>query len=241
MNIRKTVAGFFRLLLDLAFPEDCLLCGIELVPGRRGAAPVCPECVGRLAPLAGERCAVCGLPLISEEKTCTRCRERRFAFDRHRSLFEYRGDVRELLFYYKFKACSRLGELFAGFIARERADAELGVVVVPVPSRRRTVRKRGFAAVELLARRFARRARLPYAPCLARGEGLPQKTLDYEARLANLAGQITVLPVAADLSGRSVLLVDDIFTTGATAHECAAALKKAGASEVTVLTVAMET
>ncbi|MBN2351182.1 MAG: ComF family protein [Spirochaetales bacterium] len=240
MTVPKAIAAAVRLVVDSAFPEHCLLCGGVLEPGHMRVASVCPDCSAAISPLSGRRCAVCSLPLVSEEDICTRCRVRRFAFDRHVSLFEYRGDVRELLYYYKFKGRERLAIFFAGFLARELEGSAPESVVVPVPSRPRTVRARGCAAVELLARRCAGLAGLAFTACLARGKGVSQKTLDYETRLANLAGRIAPLPAAARLAGENVYLVDDIFTTGATAHECALVLKKAGAASVTVLTVAME-
>jgi len=241
MTIPKAIGSVLRLVADIAFPDHCLLCGDALEPGRVRSAPVCPECAGALKPLSGRRCAVCGLPLISEETICTRCRGRRFAFDRHASIFEYRGDARELVFHYKFKGRARLGPFFAEWLAGETVSAPPETAVVPVPSRPRTVRARGFAPVEFLARCLARQRGLPYVACLARGKGVSQKALDYETRLANLEGRISPLPSAGRLADGNAILVDDIFTTGATAHECAAVLKKAGAASVTVLTVAMET
>jgi competence protein ComFC len=225
---------------DLLFPEHCLLCGQGFPPGEPRLAPVCAGCVGRLKPLAGRRCNACGQPLISELDYCTRCRDRRFAFDQHQSLFEYSGEARELVYYYKFKGRARLGRLFADGMSQSLAIPEKAGLIVPVPSRGKSRAKRGFAPVELLAQQLARATGIDFRVCLARKEGVSQKSLDYEERLANLAGQIAMRSNAARLDGLTVILIDDIFTTGATMHECAAALKAAGAAAVYALTIAME-
>jgi competence protein ComFC len=240
ISIFKIGRSFICSVADLLFPEHCLLCGKGFWPGEPRRARVCTGCTGRFTSLAGRRCNACGQPLVSEAVSCPRCRTRRFAFDQHRSLFEYSGDARELVYYFKFKGRTRLGRYFAARMTQLLEGIEKAGLVVPVPSRGRSRAKRGFAPVELLARQIARNTGIAYSACLVRKEGVSQKSLDYEERLANLAGQITMRPHAARLDGLVVLLIDDIFTTGATVHECATSLKEAGARAVSVMTIAME-
>jgi competence protein ComFC len=239
--LKETSARMIRTLLDIIFPETCLLCGRGLRMGSLRPGPVCVSCIDRLRPLSGRRCLVCGIPLISETVHCTRCRERTFAFDRHWSLFEYRADVRELIYYYKFRGKAGLAAVLATMLHRERPWEGSPDVIVPVPSRVERVRRRGFDHIELLARRLSRLAGIPLVGCLRQKRGRAQKALTVVERLANLRGRI-VIPerMRARLAGRVVLLLDDIFTTGATVSECSRVLKNAGASVVYAVTLAQE-
>jgi len=117
-----------------------------------------------------------------------------------------------------------------------------GQLVVPVPPRRRRMRERGWDHMQLISRYIARRHRIRVWRCLSRGGDVPQKALNYEQRLLNIAasgislkGRFGPLAVASE-----VVLIDDVFTTGATADECARILFKGGAKKVHVLTFAQD-
>ena len=232
-------ADSFRALLAHALGERCLACGGPIASAGSGSAPVCAACRARLAPLAGRRCGTCSRPLISEIDRCTRCRQRSYAFTTNTSLFAYEGAVKRLLYHYKFKARTRLADLFA------RALADAGLIdrdccVIPVPARPRSTWQRTrvrFDQVGLLARRLRRHTGCSVRPALRRRYGPPQKRLDYEGRAGNVAGRIR-MRAGAPLPARVVLL-DDVFTTGSTAHECAAVLAQAGVIATRVVTVAL--
>jgi ComF family protein len=229
-------------VLELLFPGRCLLCGAELAFRTRGGGPLCLDCRSGLAPLAGRRrCAVCSLPLLSERRLCTRCRKREYEFESNLSLFEYRDEVRELLYQYKFRNRLRLAGVLAEFYARAlRADFP-GAVLVPAPANPQAVRRRGWDPVERICRVLESRYGFPASRALVRRAGPPQKLLGYEERLRNLQGTIRLRrpsppePVLSDL-----VIIDDVFTTGATAGECARLLRLAGTSRVRVLTLAID-
>ncbi len=230
-----------RTLLDIVYPEACLLCGREFPVGSRRRGPVCPECAERLRPLSGRRCLVCGLPLVSEIERCLRCRGRVFAFSSHRSLFEYRDEIRELLYYFKFRGRAGLADFFADIMLREKPWGDSPEIITPVPSRAERVRRRGLAHVNLLAKRLSRMTGVPFVDCLKQKPGPAQKCLDVEERLANLQGRICLKH--ADVTAirrKTVLLIDDIFTTGATVSECARVLMTNGAVTVSAVTVAQD-
>jgi competence protein ComFC len=240
-NVLDAGRAVWRALLGLVFPGACLLCGRALGSGDEEHGPVCRVCVGTLAPLSGARCRVCGIPLISEIGRCLRCRGRDFAFNAHRSLFEYRGEVRELIYYFKFRGRAGLVKWFTPFLAAETARAGKPDFIVPVPSAARRRRRRGFSPVGLISRELSHMSRVPLLACLTRVAGEAQKTLDFAQRLSNLQGKIGCRENrAACLRGRTILLLDDIFTTGATVNECAVILKARGAASVSVLTLAMD-
>jgi competence protein ComFC len=234
MSLRNWVSG----ALELLYPGRCLLCGEELRFEGRPFCPVCAGCLRSLRPVdAGRRCRVCSLPLISEQGICTRCRSRTYAFTRNLSLFEYRGAVRELLYQFKFRNRVRLGSVLATYFAEALPHA--GTLLVPVPGNPVSVRARGWDPMSVVAGALARSHGFPVRRLLFRGAGAAQKTLSYEERRCNLAGKLRLVP--PELAGTNrVTLLDDVFTTGATASECARVLASAGVRSVDVLTLAID-
>jgi ComF family protein len=223
--------------VELLFPGRCLLCGEELAFNARGGEPLCRSCRAGLTPLAATgRCAVCSLPLLSEERLCTRCRRREYEFESNLSLFEYQGDLRELLYQYKFRNRPRLAGVLADFCAQALAAGFPGTVLVPAPANPQAVRRRGWDPVRRICRILERRHGFAVCRALERRGGPQQKLLGYEERRLNLRGTIRLrrAPPAEPV------LLDDVFTTGATASECARLLRLGGASRVRVLTLAID-
>ncbi|HEQ71047.1 MAG TPA: ComF family protein [Spirochaetia bacterium] len=231
--------------LDILYPEDCLLCGaaLPLFP-HPGTAPVCENCRKDLRPLSGRRCEVCGVPLISEDRLCTRCRIQPYAFSRHRSLFAYSGAIRELIRLFKFKGKRRLGRLFADYFFDVRREFGFSVAepvyLVPVPSRARRTRARGFDHVKLIATLLAAQRGCRFCDCLTRTGGSPQKSLSFVERQKNVRDAYSPRSSVTRVAGAQCILVDDIFTTGGTADACAAVLIAHDAAGVSVVTLAME-
>ncbi len=200
------------------------------------------EGVGALRTLA-RRCRECSRPLISEQEICTRCRNREFLFDRHITVYRYRGSAKALVRAYKFQGRADLAPLFARELASLYRENFAGLPLVPVPARPGAARERVFDPVGLLVRHLSRETGAPVRRLLSRRRGVSQKSLSYAARLTNLRGRIVLRPAGLHLDRRidsGVVLVDDVFTTGATSHECARVLKAAGFSAVYVLTIAMD-
>ncbi|MCY4374335.1 MAG: ComF family protein [Spirochaetaceae bacterium] len=228
-----------RTLVAHALMERCLACGVTLACGGDCRGPVCSSCRSRLELITGRRCPTCSRQLLSEKDRCTRCRNRDYAFAGNTSLLAYAGAARRLLYHYKFKARTRLADLFA-----EALDAA-GLVdgdsfVIPVPARPRSLLQRtstGFDQTGLIARSLRRRTGCTVHNALRRSPGPPQKRLDYDARSRNVAGRIRAA-TSRPLPER-VTLLDDVFTTGATAHECARVLARCGVRETRVVTVAL--
>ena len=115
-----------------------------------------------------------------------------------------------------------------------------GHVVVPVPVRGRRLRQTGFDPVGLMAFWLARDHGWQVARVLRRRGALPQKALDFAGRSANIRGRISFRRVSHSLIGRRVVLVDDVFTTGATLDECARVLRLHGVDQVRACTLLME-
>ncbi len=222
--------------LDLLFPPRCAGCGAGLAVGS-GQLPLCRCCRravrAALRPAAGY-CPRCGAEVLPEQETpCLLCRDRELAFHSHEALFDYRGLPQELLQEFKFAGCTGLADLFAELLAVRLAAGYGAAAVVPVPARPQRILHYGYDTVDLLARRLQRVHRLPVRRLLRRRGGRQQKGLDSASRAGNLQGRIRLLQPEP----RPVVLLDDVFTTGATAHECAALLTAAGTPEVRVLTL----
>lgn len=223
--------------LEILFPRCCVLCGRGLLEEADRAYPLCGECEEDLPRIRGERCPICGKPLVSERGLCMRCRDRSFAFDSAYPLWEYSGKIKDLLISYKIRGVRPLARFLASRVYDRLREGYPGTVLVPVPFRKGKIRKTGWDQVEDLARSLERRG-VPVMRCLERAEGASQKTLDYSARMSNLTGKIRVRKGAK--APERVVLLDDVLTTGATLSECARVLKAAGTRRVDALVLAAD-
>lgn len=227
-------------LLDLLFPPRCPLC--PGIPEGEGAA-FCPPCSAELFDdnnLACPACAATVGPFAVIGGECAWCRGQNYAFDGATRMGTYSGRRREVVLRVKSCQSEWLGELVARqwLARRPAAFAALNLTaVVPVPMHwlRRLWRQTNHACT--IARALAEGLGVPYRPWwLWRSRATPeQKGLARTARLDNVQGAFTVW---GRLSGERVLLVDDVLTTGATAHQASRALKAAGASFVHVAVLA---
>ncbi len=239
LRARNDIVKYISSFLDMLFPGKCLLCGENLIFKNEPFFPVCSSCFNRLKPIAAvKRCRVCSIPLVSEIETCTRCRERSFAFTSNFSLFEYRGLMKELIYQYKFRGRRRVALILSRFLAEEILKNYSGISVVPVPARKYTLRRRGWDHIELILKIMEKSFGIQILKLLKRKGNIPQKALDYQMRVENIRGTIYLKKKHNPKS--SVILLDDIFTTGATVDECARILGNAGIEKIDVLTLAID-
>lgn len=232
--------------LDLVFPALCPACDAPLGAGRRD--PLCGACwsaIHRLGPGGCERCGVPFGPVAPPGASppgpgaCPACRLDPPDFDRARGAGLYTGSLRQALHALKFRGRRALaGPL--GDLVREQCLSVLhpgGEALVPVPLARARLRERGFNQAELIADRLGAALDVP-----VRGRWLmrvrdtaPQTDLAAAERMTNVEGAFVA---SSSVAGRHVVLVDDVFTTGATCRACARALRAAGALRIDVVTVA---
>jgi ComF family protein len=213
-------------VLDLLLPQRCLVCSR---PGRQ----VCEDCTSGLRRIAPPLCERCGAPTAWPVRRCAECAGRRLSFARARAAVEYDDPVPLIVGAWKERGLRRLAAWAAEVVAEAlpRPDAASIAFVPGDPDRRL---KRGHAA-ERLAAELAERWSLPYEPLLRRTRGsVRQRGLKQAERRRNVGGaffpQTHVPP--------HVILVDDVYTTGATAGSAASTLRKGGARRVEVVTFA---
>jgi ComF family protein len=225
-----------RPILDFALPPRCPGCGAITGEPHR----FCLACWSKLVFLGPPCCAACALPFdyeSGEEVLCGACLARRPSYDRMRAAVAYGEVSRKVALRLKYGGRPGVAETMARFMERhlgERRDR----LVVPVPLHRWRIWKRGYNQAALIASALARRAgmeaRLDAIERVKRTP--PLKGMGPKERRDAVRGAFRVQARQRDaLRGRSVILVDDVYTSGATANGCAAALKRAGAAEVELL------
>lgn len=231
-----------KAILDILYPPRCHGCGDTV---RSGAEiMLCGTCLKELTFIRSPLCLICGKELDScgnEDHFCVSCLRQAPSFDSARSVLHFKPPARTLLHRLKFYgdtgAAATLVRLIAvrGAIERTR-DYDL---IIPVPLHPARLRRRGLNQSLVLARLLFPEDRGKIAPAalLRLKNTIAQTALDGAARRKNLRGAFAVEPSIA-FGNTKVLLVDDVYTTGTTASECAQTVKKAGAARVDILTIA---
>ena len=224
-------------LKNLFFPRNltCSACGRESFTG----GILCEKCLTKREENNGYICEHCGVKTPVPVAYCDRCRNKLTSFDMARSAFVYDGVAALLLQKLKYGGEKYLAEEFAKDLYKlfavnvTYAD---GIVCVPMSGKRE--RKRGYNQSELLARELSALSGVPFLDVTEkRKETESQVGKDYKERRKNLDGSFGITDRKA-VRDKRIVIVDDVSTTGTTADVLAAALKRAGAAEVFVLTVA---
>lgn len=229
----------FSLLLNIVYPEWCVICGTGLLmEDFFRSYPLCRRCEQTIRFRSERLCRTCSKPLISERDICLQCREREFLFRNNYSLMSYRGVEKLLIRAYKFQNRKNLSRYLSGILHKVILFRYGSCPVVPVPPRPRGKRKRGWDPLERICRELDSRYSITILRCLKRKGGKQQKTLDYDKRITNMRGNI--YPKKDTGIPEQVILLDDVFTTGATLNECTRILHQIGAKSVFCITLAAD-
>ena len=230
---------FGRAIDGLLYAGECLLCGTDVT-----GSPLCADCRGELLDSLGSACPRCAMPLgpwARHDGGCFACRGRALGFDAAVALGVYNGPIRHLCLTLKRERNAWLAPWLAELMIEGRAelrDLPDTVWVVPVPLHWRRQWERGYNQAEALARSLARRLDRPFRRVLRRTVQTPILAgLGRVERAKVLHDAFRARPLPG-LKERTVLLVDDVLTTGATCGAAARALKRAGAARVLVAVVA---
>ncbi len=230
-----------REALRIVLPSWCVVCRKEL-PWRKRTASCCASCWASLPKIEVPKCVSCALPLPATSAAGTRCLgcfTDPLGLEWCEAHGEYRGALERLLSALKFERHDFLDEALASLLddtLRERGDLAFDALV-PVPMARSKERRRGYNQSELLARALSRRSgiRCDMTLLTRRQERATQSSLPKRERAANVRGAFAASSL---VKGKSILVVDDICTTGETLRACASALVRAGAGRVCAITVA---
>jgi ComF family protein len=249
--MKSAVKAASSSLFSLLFPSDCRICRSPLTTIT--TLPVCEPCLGQIVPLDGVLCRVCGEKLFSSVASgddgalCGMCRRAEPRFRRAVAYGAYEGALRDLIHLFKYKGTKPAGRLLGSLLNQAVAAMALpaSLVVVPVPLWSGKRSARGFNQAEAIARTFmsfqtSSSIQLNTTILVRTRETASQTGLTRHQRRANVRGAFAVLK-PEKVKGRSILIVDDVMTTGTTAGECARVLRRAGAKQVFVATVARAT
>lgn len=229
MTVRTVASRLFRTVLDFALPARCGGCGTIVAD----VDSFCAECWRQLEFLQGG-CARCGLPLkATEAELCGACLAKPPRLDRIRSAVAYDDISRSIAIRLKYGRRVGLARTMSRYMRPLVGEMPADALLVPVPLHRSRLWSRGFNQSAIVARELSRRTGVPLSvDALIRARGTPPlKGLNMRQRRRTVAGAFRANR-DIDLTGRTVILIDDVLTTGSTANACARALKKAGAARV---------
>lgn len=222
-------------LSDLLFPSSlrCIFCGKEVGTG----IAICSECNLTLPYITGKTCAKCG-GRVKEEDYCIDCSRLEHRFTRNFSIFDYADTLRDKVVSFK-NGRKYLGYSFAHIIYDYYTRLDLDIdIIIPMPIHSSREKLRGFNQAEILSSVLMERTDKVRLDVLTKVIDTPHQTgLSREHRLSNVAGSFAVNDKTA-IKDKSILVIDDIYTTGSTMSEVAETLLKAGAKAVYGLTLA---
>lgn len=233
------------MILDLIFPRICFFCNS---PSRENM--ICDVCLSNIRLISGrEICSRCGLPFGADysikdvrydEHHCGKCLNGRYYFNRARSVAFYEGWLREILHKFKYHGKLNLGRVLSRILVehypKDLDDIDL---IVTVPLHISKLRTREFNQSVVMAIDLAKSIRVPFNPFVLKRvkNTKPQYEMGNEnERRRNVRGAF-IVEDTSKVSRRSILLLDDVFTTGSTLNECTRVLLKSSAIKVQVLTL----
>jgi len=238
--MKWTLGRLFHRTLHTLLPINCISCGTALFDN--SVPYICQACWDTIAMFPEPTCPRCHVPFPSPSTlthspahVCGRCRKHPPAC----TPFGYHGVLRDAISQFKYHGKVRLAQPLAQLLASALTLPETidGIIAVPLHPNR--LREREYNQSLLLAHCLSHHLRIPvmWNVLIRTRHTVPQTTLKRSARLKNLRRSFTVTRSEL-IEGKNILLVDDVFTTGTTTHECAKALRKAGAEDIYVGTLA---
>ena len=229
--------------LGLVYPEveGCLYCEVdELVTDE---VQLCEKCLNKINYITDNYCEKCGRLIIDEEE-CKNCEEYNYQFNKARAVATYNQALSDYIYDMKYQGrqalAKPLGQILGiyGLEFYKREDLD---VIIPVPLAKEKLKTRGFNQAYLLAREVSKKLDLPINDQVLKRavNTVSQSKLSPLKRKENVSNIFYCEPeYVKEIKGKYVLLIDDIYTTGATVNECSKVLLRAGARDVSVLTLA---
>jgi len=234
------IATLAKSFINLIYPLHCAACKKPLDPEHESA--VCDHCIGLIKRNPAPHCIYCGKSVDTAGCACGDCLNKKPIFFKASSAYLYEGVLKELILQFKYKGklalSNDLSGLMSDFLYDNPDILEDVSIITFVPISTSRMMRRGFNQSKILAKHLSDSYGIPMVKCIEKTASTKnQNELARLDRLSNLKGAFRVKS-GTNLNGLTILIVDDVMTTGATLNECAIALKKHGAANVRCLTLA---
>jgi competence protein ComFC len=230
-------------LLDLIYPPRCIFCrSIIPVEKERG---ICENCKEMVSFVKGKQCQKCGKPIEdrTDKKLCVDCMRMNHYYEKGFALFVYEGLVRDMIYRFKYgghkEYARHLGKWMADVIIKADIKEKIDLII-PVPIHPNRKKKRGYNQSEELARVLAKELKIPMnaSALIRKKDTIAQSGLTFLQRRNNMKNAFE-FDNGFGIYHKNILLVDDIYTTGATINACSKLLKKKSANTVYFLAVSI--
>ena len=231
---------FYQEFFDFLFPERCVACNKYITNTQR----ICTTCLLSIRYISPPVCLRCGIPFnfdMGSDRLCGICLTSRVYFNKARAIGFYEGVLQEVVHRFKYNGKTLLAGILGALMLNHNLDSmdiKRYDFLVPVPLHRKRLKERGFNQALSLARYVGKRCGVPvdYLSLKRVRWEEPQINLNKNERTRNVKGAFS-LNNKNRFQHRNILLIDDVYTSGATVNECAKVLTKGGAAGVDVLTV----
>ncbi len=231
-------------IADVIFPPRCTGCTDIL--SQQSLQTFCPACIEKIRFITGSLCPICGMAFFDSpagEHLCGNCLENKPYFSLARSVASYETLILDLIHQFKYGRNIATGRALASFMAEfcfQGFDFTDYSLIIPVPLHIHRLRERSFNQSLILAKSLEKKYQIPVNFSLLKRHKftLTQTGLDKKEREKNIKGAFIVTDNANKIEDKNIILIDDVYTTGATINQCAKTLIKAGAGKVAVLTLA---
>lgn len=245
-DILKVVIVILGRAVELLYPPCCPFCDQRL-KSKELTTGICCDCQKKLVYITDTHCLKCGKPIDNEnQEFCYDCGRRSHRYDQARALLSYQGQVRGSLYRFKYSNRREYVRFYVGEMERLLGQWIRGCrpdYLIPIPLHIKKEQERGYNQATLLAEELGSRMRIPCLQhvLIKHTDTRQQKELDSKARQKNLEEAFGICDKnwQKQLAGKRVMIIDDIYTTGATVDAAAAVLRRAGVSKIYVLTVAI--
>jgi len=244
MNISSYLHKSMDALVSVLFPYHCCLCHHYT-----GILPLCLKCWSAVVFIVPPFCSLCSKPFYNpvlldceEILKCDECEQRALYFKKCRSLAIYQDEFKNIIQQFKFYDQPYIGKFLGTKLAefiKTDPDYMNSDLIIPVPLQKKREKERGYNQSFIIAQTLSKGILIPIsARYLKRlGNHPPQSNLTMKERKLNVRGTFFVTN-PLQIKGKTIILVDDVFTTGSTLNECARVLRHAGALQVLAITLA---
>jgi ComF family protein len=234
-SIREIILQFF-------LPLQCPCCEKFLEEGEKG---FCKSCLSEIQWISPPFCSICGTPFPSREIECHPCGDcmvKKRYFTTARALGSYEGSLKRAIHQWKYEGKNILTPSFGKWMIEgfyKYWDTSFFDLLIPVPLHKKRLKERGFNQALLLVKELSRATGIPYKKRILfkKKQSIPQVDLNLVEREKSIRGSFDINR-KEEIKGKRILLIDDVYTTGATVNECSKVLISAGAKRVDVLTLA---